>query len=109
MTTLRVGVAGVGHLGRIHAKLWKEVDGVQFCGVYDENQAAASAVANDLKTENYATLDHLLTAVDALSIVTTTQAHHAVAERAILYGKHVLIEKPITTTTRSEERRVGKE
>lgn len=99
MSTLRVGVAGVGHLGRVHAKLWKEVDGVQFCGVFDENQAAASAVANDLKTQNFATLDELLNAVDALSIVTTTQAHYAVAERAIGFGKHVLIEKPIATTT----------
>ena len=99
MNTLRVGVAGVGHLGRIHAKLWKEVDNVHFCGVYDENAAAASAVANDLGTENFDTLDALLNAVDALSIVTTTQAHYIVAERAIGFGKHVLIEKPITTTT----------
>jgi predicted dehydrogenase len=107
MSTIRIGVAGVGHLGRIHAKLWKEVDGVEFCGVYDENQAAASAVANDLKTENFATLDELLEHVDALSIVTTTQAHYAVAERAIGFGKHVLIEKPITTTTEQAKKLIA--
>ncbi len=100
---LKVGVAGVGHLGKVHTKLWKQVDGVQFVGVFDENGAMGSAAANEFGVENFSSLHALLKQVDALSIVTTTQAHYAVAKAAISEGKHVLIEKPITTTTEQAE------
>jgi predicted dehydrogenase len=96
---LKVGVAGVGHLGKVHTKLWKDVEGAELVGVYDENRAVASAAANEYRTENFENYTQFLNAVDALSIVTTTQAHYAVAKQAIELGKHVLIEKPITTTT----------
>ena len=96
---LRIGIAGVGHLGKVHAKLWKEVDGVSVAGLYDANGAQASAISNETSIENVDDYDSLLDRVDALSIVTPTQTHYAVAKRAIEAGKHVLIEKPITTTT----------
>jgi predicted dehydrogenase len=99
MNTLKIGVAGVGHLGRVHAKLWKEVEGVELSGIFDENAAAASAVAKDLKIEHFNSFEAMLESVEALSIVTTTSSHYNVAEQAIALGKHVLIEKPITTTT----------
>jgi predicted dehydrogenase len=101
--TLKVGVAGVGHLGKIHTKLWKEVDGVQLAGVFDENPEAASIAATEYDTTNFEDLGTLIREVDALSIVTTTQAHYAVAHEAILAGKHVLIEKPITATVEQAE------
>ncbi|HZK76091.1 MAG TPA: Gfo/Idh/MocA family oxidoreductase [Candidatus Kapabacteria bacterium] len=100
---LRVGIAGVGHLGRIHAKLWKEVDGVTIAGLYDANAAVASAISNETGIENFDDLSGLLKRVDALSIVTPTGSHYDVAKQAIAAGKHVLIEKPITTTTEQAE------
>ncbi len=96
---LRIGIAGVGHLGKIHAKLWKEVEGVTVAGIYDANAAVASAISNETGIENLDDLPALLHRVDALSIVTPTGSHYAVAKEAIQAGKHVLIEKPITTTT----------
>ncbi|MDP4200253.1 MAG: Gfo/Idh/MocA family oxidoreductase [Bacteroidota bacterium] len=99
MQYLKIGVAGVGHLGRVHTKLWKEVDAVELVGLYDENRAIASAVANEYKTQDFDSLEALLDNVDAVSIVTPTQSHYAIAEAAIARGKHVLIEKPMTTTT----------
>ena len=100
---LKVGVVGVGHLGRIHAKLWNEVDGAQLVGVYDANPAQMSAVANELSVQDFDSLTSLINAVDALSIVTPTNAHYAVALEAIAADKHVLIEKPITTTVAQAE------
>lgn len=96
---LRIGIAGVGHLGRIHAKLWKEVDGVSVNGIYDTNSAVASAVSNDTGIPDFPDYDSFLNHVDALSIVTSTPSHYDIAKQAIEAGKHVLIEKPITTTT----------
>jgi len=100
---IRVGVVGVGHLGRIHARLWKEVLGPSFIGVYDENRETAREIANETESNAFEHLSELLDAVDALSIVTPTFAHYAVAKDAMMLGKHVLIEKPITTTTREAE------
>ena len=100
---LKVGVAGVGHLGSIHAKLWKEVENVQLVGIYDANPARLSAVANELSVRDFEDLTSLIHTVDALSIVTPTNAHYDVAKEAIAAGKHVLIEKPITTTTAQAE------
>ena len=101
---IRIGIAGIGHLGKIHAKLWKEVDGVSVTGIYDVNGAESSAVSNETGIENVDDLVSLLERVDALSIVTPTQTHFEVARAAILAGKHVLIEKPITTTTEQADK-----
>jgi predicted dehydrogenase len=100
---LKVGVIGVGHLGKIHAKLWNEVEDAQLIGVYDEDHARAEAVAKEIGTKSFSDLFALINAVDALSIVTPTFAHYSVAKSAIERWKHVLIEKPITTTTREAE------
>lgn len=102
--SLKIGVIGVGHLGKIHAKLWKEVAGVELFGIYDANTAEAQKVASDLSVNSFASLEELLDSADGLSIVTPTVTHHEVAKVAIQKGKHVLIEKPITTTiTQAEE------
>ena len=95
---LRVGVAGTGSLGFHHARLLRGVEGVTFGGIYEANAERAAAVAAELGVMAHATLDALLSSVDALSIVTPTPSHHAVAKAALAAGKHLLIEKPITAT-----------
>jgi predicted dehydrogenase len=100
---LKVGVVGVGHLGKVHARLWQGVEEVDLVGVYDENREASSGIATELGLVSFGSLEDLVGAVDALSIVTPTFAHHDVATIAITAGKHVLIEKPITRTTAEAE------
>ncbi|MGH7655910.1 MAG: Gfo/Idh/MocA family protein, partial [Gemmatimonadaceae bacterium] len=95
---LRVGVAGTGSLGYHHARLLRGVDGVTFAGIYETNAERAATVAAELGVTAHATLEALLANVDALSIVTPTKFHHAVAKAALAAGKHLLIEKPITAT-----------
>ena len=95
---LKVAVAGVGHLGKIHAKLWKDVERAELVGVYDVNRDEAERVASSHGVKSFTNLTELIDSVDALSIVTPTFAHHETAMQAIAAGKHVLIEKPITTT-----------
>jgi predicted dehydrogenase len=92
---LRIGIAGIGHLGKIHAKLWKEVEGVTVTGIYDVNPDAANTVSKDLGVESFENYSSFLQKVDALSIVTSTPSHYAIAKEAIVAGKHVLIENSI--------------
>ena len=100
---LTVGVIGTGHLGSLHAKLWREVETATLAGVVDADAARAEQVARETKTRAYPSAGALLADVDAVSIVTPTSTHADVALEAIAAGKHVFIEKPITRTAGEAE------
>jgi predicted dehydrogenase len=95
---VRLGVVGAGSLGYHHARIARDLPGLVFRGIFEANAERAGTVSRDLGIRAYPTLDALLDDVDAVSIVTPTPAHHAVAMRALALGKHLLIEKPITVT-----------
>ena len=96
--SIRVGVAGTGSLGYHHARLLRDIAGFTFGGFYEANPERAATVSKELDITAHPTLDALLANVDALSVVTPTKFHHEVAKAALLAGKHLLIEKPITAT-----------
>ncbi|MBM3885710.1 MAG: Gfo/Idh/MocA family oxidoreductase [Gemmatimonadetes bacterium] len=95
---VRLGVIGAGSLGYHHARIARDLPGLVFRGIFEANAERAGTVSRDLGIRAYPALDALLDDVDAVSIVTPTPAHHAVAMRALEQGKHLLIEKPITVT-----------
>jgi predicted dehydrogenase len=83
---LKVGVVGVGHLGQHHARIYRELPGIQFVGSFD----------TDPKKTGFPSLAALADAADAVSVATPTESHCAVARVFLERGKHVLVEKPIT-------------
>ncbi len=91
-------MVGAGALGFHHARLLRDLPGVQFAGFYDADPARRAHVADALGVQAHATYGALLDAADAVTVVVPTPAHHAVAREALARGKHLLIEKPITTT-----------
>ncbi|HUO51740.1 MAG TPA: Gfo/Idh/MocA family oxidoreductase [Gemmatimonadaceae bacterium] len=95
---LKVGVIGAGGLGYHHVRLFRDLPGVEFVGFHDARAERAEQVAKELKVRHFDSLDALLAAADAVTIVVPTPAHHAVTMRALAAGKHVLIEKPIAAT-----------
>ncbi len=98
MENVNIGVIGTGHLGNLHTKLFKEVTDCTLCGIYDRDTERANKVGSDHNIKVFESLDGLLEAVDAVSIVTSTSAHYEIAKYALLKDKHVFLEKPITTT-----------
>lgn len=101
---LKIGLLGVGHLGRIHLSCIKMVDALQLVGFYDPSDKNAQiALKNHPDTSRYEDLDALIAAVDMIDIVTPTTTHFALAKKAILAGKHVFIEKPVTHTIAEAE------
>ena len=98
MDPLKVGVIGVGHLGSLHAKMYSQIPSVHFVGVYDVDLKRAETLAAEFGIKAFATLDDLLSQVQAVSIATVTQSHYDVAMQVIKRGVHLLIEKPITAT-----------
>ncbi|MBW8771572.1 MAG: Gfo/Idh/MocA family oxidoreductase [Gemmatimonadetes bacterium] len=89
---------GVGGLGQHHARILRDLQGSAFAGFYDSNVARAEKVAGELGVTAHPTLDALLDAVDAVTIVVPTPAHFEVAREVLGRGIHALIEKPIATT-----------
>ena len=89
---------GAGALGYHHVRILREVAGVDFIGFHDARPERATQVAGELSVRAFARPDELIEACDALTIVVPTPAHYDVARSALERGKHVLIEKPLTTT-----------
>lgn len=94
----RVGVIGAGALGYHHARILRELPEVEFVGFHETRGERAAQVAEELGVRAWDDVDALIAACDALTIVVPTPAHHAVATAAVRRGRHVLIEKPLTTT-----------
>lgn len=95
---LPVGVAGVGSLGRHHARHLASFHGVDLVGVHDIDHARAEAVAAEMGTRAFADLDELLGRIEALSVAVATTAHASVGLRALERGVPVLMEKPLAVT-----------
>jgi predicted dehydrogenase len=96
---LKIGLFGLGHLGKIHAKLILELsDYYEFVGFYDPNDTNATFGINELGLTRYDSINSLIEAVDLIDIVTPTISHFEIASLGIRQSKHVFIEKPITQT-----------
>ena len=96
---VKVGVAGVGHMGKEHARIYAEMAEAELVGVHDSNPDTARKIAAKCKTRAFGSLEEMVDAVDAASIVTPTSTHLAIAEPFLKRGKHVLVEKPIAMNT----------
>ena len=96
--TIRVGVIGVGYLGRFHAQKYAAMQDVTLVGVADIDLARAETVAKECGTVACADYRELLEQTDAVSIVVPTIYHHQTAMVCLEHGVDILLEKPMTTT-----------
>src|SRR3954469_6062702 len=98
MNTIRAAVIGVGYLGRFHAQKYAQLSGCELVAVVDGREEVRNAVAAEVGSRAVAAYRELLGKVDAVSVVTPTPAHFAIADAFLEAGAHVLVEKPITET-----------
>ena len=95
---LKVGVFGVGHLGKFHLNNWKEIPGVELIGFYDPDDKNANEVFSKYGLKRFEDASALLNEIDAADIVAPTDHHFHLCEKAIKKGKHVFVEKPLAQT-----------
>lgn len=95
---LRVGVVGVGYLGKFHAEKYARMTDVDLVGLADIDAQAAACTADRLKTTAFGCHTDLIGRVDAVSIVVPTSVHFQIAKDFLNNGVDVLIEKPMTAT-----------
>ena len=95
---LKIGVLGAGHLGKIHLRLLQQSEKFELIGFYDENHENGAKIEEEFGYKQFDTIAKLIHAVDVIDIVTPTLSHYKCAKVAIKSGKHMFIEKPISTT-----------
>ena len=108
--TVRVAVIGTGSLGKEHARIYADLarEGrVEFAGVFDASAEAARTHAAKHGVKAFTSVAEAAASADALSIVTPTVTHHAIAKELLAAGRHVLVEKPMTDSSEQAQELVS--
>ena len=95
---MKVGVIGVGQLGKQHARLYAELAGVDLIGVVDIQKPRAEEIAALYKTTPFTDYHELFGKVDAVSLAVPTVDHARIGLDLLDRGIDVLVEKPIAST-----------
>lgn len=99
---MKIGLAGVGHLGKIHLKCLQNTK-FELVGFFDTDPFTRSAVSDTFGLYAFETFEDMLENVDCVDIVCPTVYHFDIAKKAIQKGKHVFIEKPLTESLAQAE------
>ncbi|MBN2225190.1 MAG: Gfo/Idh/MocA family oxidoreductase [Deltaproteobacteria bacterium] len=94
---MRIGVIGVGYLGKYHLEKYLGIEGVEVAGVCDTNEQIGMKIGADYGVPYILDYRRLFDMVDAVSVVVPTVHHHQVAVDFLNAGIDVFVEKPITT------------
>lgn len=96
MKPLQVAVIGAGHLGRIHAKLLAQVDGVKLIAITDPIAAAREHAGSLFGVPTFESHRDILASIDAAIVSSPTPYHAETVADLLAADKHVFVEKPIT-------------
>jgi len=92
---IKLGVIGTGHMGQYHVNVARQLTIANLVGIYDADLERSVSIAKKYETKPFENVESLLKEVDAVIVSTPTFLHHEISKKALLAGKHVLVEKPI--------------
>lgn len=98
MQKVKVGVVGVGQMGRYHVGVYSElanIENAELVGIADKDRSRAQELARQYNTRAYDDYHDLIGRVNIVSIAVPTSLHYTVARDFLKAGVHVLLEKPI--------------
>lgn len=101
---LNVAVIGTGSIGIHHARIFSDIPGVNLVGIVDTNAERAAEVAETYNCKVFSDYKEIIDSVDAVSIAVPTTLHYQFGMDFLQHNKHILVEKPITTTLDEADR-----
>ena len=93
MSELRIAVIGAGHLGKIHARLLGDVEGVKLVAIADPSPRIQRELIESTDVPLVSDYRKLLGEIDAAVVATPTRSHFEIAEDLLSRSIHTLIEK----------------
>ncbi|MEE9221655.1 MAG: Gfo/Idh/MocA family oxidoreductase [candidate division NC10 bacterium] len=99
----RVGVIGVGHVGQHHARIYRELPGVELAGIADIDPARLQEVKRVVEAPVFQDYRELFGHVEGVSLAVPTHLHAQIARECLDRGVDVLVEKPMTQTLEEAE------
>ncbi len=107
MSELKIGLIGIGHLGKIHARLLKGLEQVNLTGFFDIDREKSLVYTAETGITFFPGLDELIDSCQALVIATPTASHFEITRQALACGKHVFVEKPLTAELTEAEQLIA--
>jgi len=95
---LKLGILGVGHLGKFHLQQAREIELYDLVGFYDPDKENSEKISKKFDVKSFDSYQSLVEEVDVVDIVVPTISHFELAAYAIKKGKHVFIEKPLSNS-----------
>jgi UDP-N-acetylglucosamine 3-dehydrogenase len=105
---LRAAVVGVGSMGNHHARVYRELNGVELVGVVDSNPDTAQRVGLRHNVHYFSNMETMLDSCnpDVVSLAAPTSLHYELGTKIIERGIHLLVEKPIAASVEEGEKLV---
>jgi len=106
MSKLNVAVIGVGNMGQHHTRIYSVLKGVNLVAVSDIDEKTGKKIAKNFRCKYFKDYNEMLSKennIDVISIAVPTKLHKKVSLDVIKFKKHLLIEKPIASTTKEAE------
>ncbi len=94
---MKIGLVGLGHLGRLHLKTWLAFPKIELVGVYDIDPAKTRQVASEFGAKTAANFGELVERSEAVDLVTPTITHYELGRRVLEAGRDLFVEKPLTS------------
>ncbi|PBQ30374.1 oxidoreductase [Sphingobacteriaceae bacterium] len=98
-----IALIGLGYIGKIHLRLLKENPNWNLVGVFDIDQKITKDLALQYNVKAYHSLEETLLECEVVDITTPSSTHFDIAKQAIIAGKHIFIEKPVTSTLKESK------
>jgi len=92
---LKIGIVGLGAMGRNHLRVLSNLAGIKVQGIYDIDRASAKTLARNFSTISYADYMSLLNDIDCIVISSPTTLHYEHLVQASKKLNNIFVEKPI--------------
>jgi predicted dehydrogenase len=99
-----ISLIGLGYIGKIHLRLLMENPNWNVVGVYDIEKTLTKRLAEQYGIKAFSSLEESLEHCQAVDIATPSSTHFEIAREAIIAGKHVFVEKPVTSNLKDAKK-----